>query len=91
MDNAIKAERKPALFEEAIIRLERIVLRNSGLTERAYQKSTRIASTERSFESKDSEKRTESVIGILHTLMDRLDQSGDVLEAVVNDLENSIM
>ena len=91
MDNAIKAERKPALFEEAIIRLERIVSRNSELTERAYQKSTRIASTARPFEGRDSEKRTESVIGILHTLMDKLDQSGDILEAVVNDLENSIM
>ena len=91
MDNGIKAERKPTLFEEAIVRLEKIVSRNSELTERAYQKSTRIAGTVRSVESKDSEKRTESVIGILHSLMDKLDQSGDILEAVVNDLENSIM
>lgn len=91
MDNGLKAERKPVLFEEAIIRLEKIVSRNSELTERAYQKSTRIAGTARPFESKDSEKRTESVIGILHSLMDKLDQNGDILEAVVNDLENSIM
>lgn len=91
MDNSIKTERKSTLFEEAIIRLDRIVSRNNELTERAYQKSTRIANTARPFESRDLEKGTESIIGILHSLMDKLDQSSDVLEAVVNDLENSIM
>jgi len=84
-------ERKPVLFEEVINRLDRLVGRQMELSERAYQKSTRIASTARPFEGKDSEKRQESVIGTLQSLMDKLDRSGDVLEAVVNDLENSIM
>lgn len=84
-------ERKPVLFEDVINRLDRLVGRQMELTERAYQKSTRIANTSRPFEGKDSEKRQDSVIGILQSLMDKLDRSGEVLEAVVNDLENSIM
>ena len=84
-------ERKPVLFEDVINRLDRLVGRQMELTERAYQKSTRIASTARPFEGKDSEKREDSIIGILQSLMDKLDRSGEVLEAVVNDLENSIM
>ena len=84
-------ERKPVLFEDVINRLDRLVGRQMELTERAYQKSTRIASTARHFEGKDSEKREDSIIGILQSLMDKLDRSGEVLEAVVNDLENSIM
>ena len=84
-------ERKPVLFEDVINRLDRLVGRQIELTERAYQKSTRIANTARPFDGKDSEKRQDSVIGILQSLMDRLDRSGEVLEAVVNDLENSIM
>ena len=91
MDNDINCERKPVLFEDVINRLNRLVDRQMELTERAYQKSTRIANTARPFDGKDSEKRQESVIGILQMIMDKLDRNGDVLEAVVNDLENSIM
>ena len=92
MDNGAKCERKPVLFEDVINRLDRLVGRQIELTGRAYQKSTRIANTDRPFDcSEDSEKNQNSIIGILQAIMDKLDRSGDVLEAVVDDLENSIM
>ena len=91
MDNGAKCERKTVLFEDIISRLDRLVGRQIELTERAYKKSTRIADTERPFECNDSKNNQDSIIGIFQVIMDRLDRNGDVLEAVVNDLENSIM
>lgn len=87
----INPERKQVLFEEVINRLERIASRQINLTARAYSKSSRIANTARPTDERNSEKRQESVVGILHTILDRLDLNNDVLEFVVEDLENSIM
>lgn len=86
----IEKERKSLLFEDVIKRLDRLVGQHEDLTTRAYSRSTRIANTARSFDEK-LEKREDSLVGILHTLLDRLEKNGDVLEAVVSDLENAIM
>jgi len=90
-EGCMNSERKPVLFEEAIVRLEKLASVQQELTSRAYNKSVRIAATDRPSDQRKGENRQESVIGILHSIMDRIETNNDTLGLVVQDLENSIM
>ena len=89
-ENLVKADRKSTLFEEVISRLVKIESNQHALACRSHEKTIRINNTGSPINSK-LEERPESVINILHNIMDRMEQNNQIMEMVVQDLENSIM
>lgn len=77
-------------FERVIDRLQSLVDRNTTLTNKAFDKSCRIANTGRSADGIDAPKGNDSIISILHSVMDKLENSNSVLQLVVEDLEAAI-
>lgn len=78
-------------FETIIERLQGITARHSALTNRALSRSSSI-SKRMIEETKVDPKKLEddSLIGVLHSIMDQLDYANARLERVVDDLEISI-
>ena len=88
--NYNEPERKQLLFEELIIRMEKVQTNHQELTSRAYNRTVKIAGNERPIDERKVEQRTESLIGYMHSILDRMDRTNDILGCVVSDLENSI-
>lgn len=90
-EGCVKAETKLALFGEVIVRLENLASEQNDLVTRAYNKSIKIAATGLPQVEKKPEKPTDSIIGALNSIMDKIDINNGNLLLVVHDLENSIM
>ena len=88
--NYNEPERKQLLFEELINRMEKVQANHQELTSRAYNRTVKIAGNERPLEERKIEQRNESLISYIHSILDRMDRTNDVLGCVVSDLENSI-
>lgn len=88
--NYNEPERKQLLFEELINRMEKVQANHQELTSRAYNRTVKIAGNERPLEERKIEQRNESLISYIHSILDRMDRTNDILGCVVSDLENSI-
>lgn len=77
-------------FAKVIDRLQNIVEQNALLTNKAFDKSCRIANTQRTADSIDTPKANDSIIGILHSIIDQLENNNSVLQLVFEDLEAAI-
>ena len=88
--NYNEPERKQLLFEELINRMEKVQANHQELTNRAYNRTVKIAGNERPLEERKIEQRNESLISYIHSILDRMDRTNDILGCVVSDLENSI-
>ena len=88
--NYNEPERKQLLFEELINRMEKVQANHQELTSRAYNRTVKIAGNERPLDERKTEQRNESLISYIHSILDRMDRTNDILGCVVSDLENSI-
>ena len=88
--NYSEPERKQLLFEELINRMKKVQANHQELTSRAYNRTVKIAGNERPLEERKIEQRNESLISYIHSILDRMDRTNDILGCVVSDLENSI-
>ena len=88
--NYNEPERKQLLFEELINRMEKVQAIQQELTSRAYNRTVKIAGNERPLDERKIEQRNESLISYIHSILDRMDRTNDILGCVVSDLENSI-
>ena len=88
--NNNETERKQLLFEELINRMEKVQANHQELTSRAYNRTVKIAGNERPIDERKTEQRNESLISYIHSILDRMDRTNDILGCVVSDLENSI-
>ena len=88
--DALSPKQPPVAFSRVIDRLESLVDRNTTLTNKAFDKSCRIANTGRNADVSDAPKGNDSIISILHSVMDKLESSNAVLQLVVEDLEAAI-
>ena len=88
--NYNEPERKQLLFEELINRMEKVQANHQELTSRAYNRTVKIAGNERPLEERKIEQRNESLISYIHSILDRMDRTNDILGCVVSDLEKSI-
>lgn len=86
----IISPKQTVAFERVIDRLQSIVDCNTMLTNKAFDKSCRIANTQRSADEIGESKGDNSIISTLHSVMDKLENSNSVLQLVVEDLENAI-
>ena len=88
--NNNEPERKQLLFEELINRMEKVQANHQELTSRAYNRTVKIAGNERPLDERKIEQRNDSLISYIHSILDRMDRTNDILGCVVSDLENSI-
>ena len=88
--NYNEPERKQLLFEELINRMEKVQANHQELTSRTYNRTVKIAGNERPLDERKTEQRNESLISYIHSILDRMDRTNDILGCVVSDLENSI-
>ena len=88
--NYNEPERKQLLFEELINRMEKVQANHQELTSRAYNRTVKIAGNERPLEERKVEQRNESIISYMHSILDRMDRTNDILGCIVSDLENAI-
>ena len=89
-NNKVKSDRKETSFEIIINRLIKIESNHSSLSHRALEKTIRINRTEPQL-CQNVEERPESIVNILHNIMDKMENNNLVLEQVVSELEESIM
>ena len=85
------AERKLTAFEQVINRLSQIEDRQGNLARRCHEKSMRIDNTGEPIKSLEEKDMPESVINILHRIMNRMEENNQIMSYVLSDLENAIM
>lgn len=83
-------EKKQLLFEELTKRMVKVQSIHQELTSRAYSRTVKIAGNQRPIEERKFEERNESLISYMHSIIDMMDRTNDILACVVSDLENSI-
>ena len=88
-EQASEEVRQPS-FVQVFNRLDELINRQYQLANRALEKSVKIANTRRQYNENKMPDREESVIGILNSLMDRMERTDEILRMVVEDLEEAI-
>lgn len=81
---------KCSLFDELIGRLEKASSLHEELTNKAYRYTVKIAGVERPSIEKMAEKRPESIIGHMHSIIDIIEKNNTLLFCVTEDLGNAV-
>lgn len=84
-------ERKQTAFEQVINRLSQIEERQGNLARRCHEKSMIIDNTGEPIKSLEEKDQPESIINILHQIMNRMEENNQIMGHVLSDLENAIM
>lgn len=84
------ANRKQTSFENVINRLSQIEEIQGNLARMCHEKSMRIDNTGEPIKSLEVKDMPESVINILHRIMNRMEENNQIMSYVLSDLENAI-